>query len=491
MPSSVLSDFSIVLTFLRAGQGWSQAQLGKAAGLSPSQINDYEKGRRPLSRKRLEILVSRMGLAPAAVEETLARLAAYRTAFPTPPEPGDVFAERRRRIESVSAKVGGRASEFIRSVLSLLTVEGEILEGSQRADLLWSRLQRRSPEMRTVLVEHTRKYQDWALCVRVAAESIAAAPNHPRQALELAELSRRIAERVPGSRAWQQRLQGYSWAHVGNARRVCNDLPGADEAMKRAWTLWEAGEPGDPGLLNAAWLPVLDASLRRDQRRFREALKRIEEALALDPGELRGKILLAKANIHDALGDPGASTAALHEADSLIDERKEPRLALVLRFNLMVDLCGLERTAEAAVRLPEVRHLAERLGEELDLVRVVWLEGKVAAGRGKISEALAAFHQARSQFAARELAYDYALVSLELACLLLEQGRAPEVRSMAGETLWIFRSQGIHREALAALHVFWDAVQQEAATAELAHRVIRFLYRAQHDPGLRFEEAGA
>ena len=33
--------------------------------------------------------------------------------------------------------------------------------------------------------------------------------------------------------------------------------------------------------------------------------------------------------------------------------------------------------------LPEVRALAERLGEELDLTRVFWLEGKVAAGLGR------------------------------------------------------------------------------------------------------------
>ena len=31
-----------------------------------------------------------------------------------------------------------------------------------------------------------------------------------------------------------------------------------------------------------------------------------------------------------------------------------------------------------------MRALAERLGEELDLTRVVWLEGKVTAGLGQL-----------------------------------------------------------------------------------------------------------
>jgi tetratricopeptide (TPR) repeat protein len=209
-----------------------------------------------------------------------------------------------------------------RSTLSRLTVEGEALHARQRAGFLWDRLKRRTPAERRALVQKGLKYRTWALCERVAAESIRKAPNHPKEALELAELALLIAERLPGERTWCLRLQGYAWAHVSNARRVCNDLPCAEEAMVRARKLWEAGEPGDPGLLNPAWLPGLEAALRRDQRRFSEALKRIGEALALDTGELRGEILLSKALIHETLGDPAASTMALLEAVSFIDPRR-------------------------------------------------------------------------------------------------------------------------------------------------------------------------
>lgn len=45
---------------------------------------------------------------------------------------------------------------------------------------------------------------------------------------------------------------------------------------------------GDPGLLlEREWLPGLEAVLRKDQCRFREALKRIDVSLALDKGEGR------------------------------------------------------------------------------------------------------------------------------------------------------------------------------------------------------------
>ncbi len=484
MPREALPDLSITLTFLRSGQGWSQADLGKAAGISPKILNDYERGRKTLTRERLEYLAAFLGVPPERIGATLALLAANRASSPAR------VSETHRRIEAVAVQVGNLMAGSARSSLSLLTREGEALQARQGAELLWDSLKRRAPAHRRKLVSRGLRFRTWALCERVAAESIHKAPNHPREALELADLALAIAERLPGERAWGLRLQGYAWAHVSNARRVCNDLTGAEAAIVRARKLWEAGKAGDPGFLNEAWLPGLEAALRRGQRRFPEALKRIDEALALDTGELRGEILLTKARIHETLGDPESSMAALLEAAPLINPSKEPRSALILRFNLIVDLCHLDRVAEAQLRLPEVRALAERLGEELDLTRVVWLEGKVTAGLGRLAEARGAFEQVRRVFGHRELTFDYALVSLELAVLLLEQGHTAEVRTLAEEMLRIFPTQKIEREALAALRLFCDAARRETATVDLARQLVRFLHRAQHDPGLRFAGPG-
>jgi tetratricopeptide (TPR) repeat protein len=489
MPSEIQPDLGIVLSFLRSGQGWKQAHLAKAAGISPKILSDYELGWRNLTRERLEYLVAFLGLPAAAIDATLDRLAANR-ALARPPLGSEPFSTA-PVIEALAARVGTLAAGFARATLSMLTLEGEALIARQRAEGHWDRLKKRAPADRRSLVKHGTKFRTWALCERVAVESIKQAPNHPKESLELAELALLIAELLPAGQAWSLRVQGYAWAHVSNALRACNDLPKADEAIGRAWKLWEAGTPGDPGLLNPAWLPGLEAALRRDQRRFPEALKRIEEALALDAGGLRGEILLTKANIHDALGDPEGSTAALFEAVSLIDPAREPRLAFGLRFNLLSDLCQLARFEEAEPRLQEVHALAERLGEELDLTRAVWLNGKIAAGLGRLSEARAAFEQARRVFSRRELAFDYALVSLELAMLLLEQGRTAEVKALADEMLQIFRTQKVEREALEALRLFCDAAQREAATIELARQVVKFLNRAQHDPELRFVYQGA
>jgi transcriptional regulator with XRE-family HTH domain len=486
MPRTVPPDLSVALTFLRSVQGWSQADLGKAAGLNSNLLNDYERGRKTLTRERLEHLVAVLGLPPDAIDAALGHVAATRAMGKAPRDSADPLSAAQRHVEAVVARVQRMAADFARSTLTLLTIEGDALHARQRAELLWNRLKRYSPAQRRLALEKGAKFRTWALAERVAAESIRQAPNHPKDALALADLALLIAELIPGEATWRQRLQGYTWAHVANARRVCNDLPGADDALARAWRLWEAGEAGDPGVLNAAWLPWIEAALRKGQRRFPEALKRIDEALALDQGELKSEILLSKARILETLGDPERSTAALSEAAPLIDSGREPRLAFGLRFNLVVDLCHLERFSEAEAKLPEVRALAERLSEELDMLRVVWLQGKVAAGLRRTEEARVAFEQVRQAFTQRELAYDCALVSLELALALLEQGRVAEVRTLAEEMLWIFRAQKVHREALAALQLFYDAAKREVATVEQTQQIMRFLYRAQHDPEIRF-----
>ncbi len=257
------------------------------------------------------------------------------------------------------------------------------------------------------------------------------------------------------------RTRGYAGFHVANARRAANDLPGSDAALADAKKLWEAGAAGDPGLFNTTWVYWIEATIRKSQCRFPEALQRIEAALAADRGDLRGKLLLTKAQILRALGDVETSTEVLREAIPEIDEKQEPRTALGVRCQFLLNLCLQDRAMEAAPHLGEVLVLADQLGQEVDQVRVAALGGLIAAGTGRAEEAEEAFEQARRRFASFEppLVFDYALVSLDLGLLLLEQNRTAEVRTLAGQMEKIFTSQGVHREALVALRIFCEAAR--------------------------------
>jgi hypothetical protein len=114
--------------------------------------------------------------------------------------------------------------------------------------------------------------------------------------------------------------------------------------------------------------------------------------------------------------------------------------------------------------LTEVRELTLDLGNDLDLLRLLWLEARLDAGLGRTAEAIKALEQVRGDFVARGIAYDAALVTLEKAVLLLEAGRTAEVKELAGMTARIFRAQGVEREALASLWVFCDAAEREILT---------------------------
>jgi hypothetical protein len=87
------------------------------------------------------------------------------------------------------------------------------------------------------------------------------------------------------------------------------------------------------------------------------------------------------------------------------------------------------------------------------------------------------------------MAYDAALALLEEAVLLLDQGRTTEVKELALELQEVFAARGIHREALAALKLFQEAASRERATADLGRRLLRYLFKARYDDGLRFGEA--
>src|SRR5205085_10230298 len=118
----------------------------------------------------------------------------------------------------------------------------------------------------------------------------------------------------------------------------------------------------------------------------------------------------------------------LLKAEPLVDRKAEPRQWYILHFNLAVNLCHVGRFQEAAQFLQQVRNLVTELGDEINMNRVVWLEGRIAAGLGHLQEARRLLETARREFRLREMFYDVALALLEEAVLLLDERRTVEVQ---------------------------------------------------------------
>ena len=492
-------ELAPTVALLRGLRFWSKTQLAEASGVDKSQISRYELGHEAPSSRTLERLAVASGVPPFLIESITAFVRRLRQAMAGQGRPAQ-DAGPRRAAESpgstarrVVAESLDRAISQARSELKLLASRREAASGAAGesghvgVEALWERLRRFSAQERRVLVKGALEYQDPLLAQRLCEESVKAAASDAGVALTLAELALLIAGLVPGASACRSSLQGYAWAFVSNARRVANDMQEAEDAFARVWQLWKEEDlSAYPFVLNKARLFDLEASLRRDQRRFAEALELHDRALAASRPEEVGYRLVNKAKVEEELGDFEGALATLQQAVPLIEEQGEPRLIFVLRFNSAVNLLHLGRMDEAEELLAVAGAAAVSLGNELDLLRVRWLESRVHTGHGRTTEAIVSFDGVRREFAARGMAYDAALATLELASLYLEEERTREVKALAREMAPIFQAQGIHREALAALQLFGDAAEREAISLEMARRLLDYLERARHEPGLRF-----
>ena len=480
----------LVVVSMRCHTGMSQQEFGDACGMSQGQISNYESGNVAPSEKTLRRMAQVAGWDwPLVVHlrqffTSLLAAAARGSSPPTRaldlsvPEPA-LLAVTPYLIESHTASMAPPALE----------------EARREAAQIWAALERFPIQRQKHLLGLTlRASRSWALAERVSHESERKAAHNAGEALELAEFALEIAERAPGEQSWRARLKGYCWAHLGNARRVANDHAGSHEAFSQAWHFWEAGADSDSGLLAGWRLYDLEASLRRDQRRFPEALQLLELArsecgnrpLAI------GRILLKMEHVYDEMGDSQSALAALVEATPLVEASGDTRLLWILLFMKAKNSIHLERYKDAAELLPKVHELAVELRNELDLIRVVWLRSKVAAGLGQTEEAIADLEQVGRDFTARSMPYDVALSWLDLSVQLLKAGRTAEVRELAYRMIRIFESKGIAREALAALQLFCEAALRDAATVELARKVIADIEQARRSvphPSLQHQEA--
>lgn len=353
-----------------------------------------------------------------------------------------------------------------------------------RAARQWEQIRDLPPDEQWAVVHAARAYQSWALMERVCEESVAQASRNLERAAALARLAREIAERVRGPEGWRNRVRGHAMAFEPNVLRVRGDLKAARVGIEEAKRLWLSGEDPD-GVLDPGRVLELEASLCRAQRRFEEALALLDEALGVS--RCPARVLINKGFTLEVLGEYQGSVDALLQAAPLLDPECDPRLWYQHRFNLAVNLCHQARYREAADLVHLIRDTATSLRDEVFLIRLTWLEGRIAGGLGRLEEALILLEQSRHAFSVRKMSYDVALSLLETAALLLAQGRASEVKELAHELAPLFESQGVHRESLAALRIFYEASEREEVSGELTRRILGFLYRARHDPGIRFE----
>lgn len=481
MPSPPPPPLSRALTLLRVARGLSPAELAAAGGVPYKGLLAWEAGSPVLQRERLEALVAALDLPPEAIDRALVFLR-----FVSPE--GEVRSGEEARIERDAARLGLAGTERAFHLGLAEVRRSRWRRARERAAAQWQGFRGRPFAEVRLVAEHDDAFWSWAFCERLCAVSRKAAARSAPLAQAWADLALSVARRVKGGEVHPSRLEGYCLGHWGNARRVANDHADAERAFQRTWELWrDMGKQLRDEVLDVSWILGSEASLRRDQRRLPESLHLLDQALSLAQSEkARTTWLINKANALDRLGDYETALAVLCQVGELA-AFGDPQLVLHQRYALAKNLGRVSRYTEAESLLPQIREMALELNNDLELTRVLWLEGWIAAGLGRIEHAQLALEQVQRDFLARDLAYDAALVSLDLAVVYLEENNIVEVQNLALEMTPVFTSRQVHKEALAALGLFRAATERGEITLELARRLVRYLERARHDPEQRFE----
>lgn len=481
---------SLLLSILALWRGLSQKEIGARVGMESKQVS-YHLRRGELDDPLYERLLAALRGGPAEVAVAAACLEGLEALD----RDDGLTAEERAEIE-VGVLEGSRLirnalTEAVRQSRALPPLdaypEPEHLEPLRwLAGEQWASLKDLPEDQQLVLVQLAREFQHWALVERVCEESVVQASRKLERAAFLARLGVEIAEKVQGPEGWRNRVRGYAEAHGPNVLRVAGELPAAEPGLEEAKKLWEVGD--DPlGVLDPGRLLDLEGALRRDQRRFDEAIRLFDQAVTVS--RFPGRAAMMKALTLETMGQYGHAVQALLKAEALVQRQEDPRLQNILHFNRAVNLCNLSRYAEAKALIQQVRDLAVEMGDDIGVVRTIWVEGRIAAGLGNDEEALATLRKARQEFSLREMWYDVALADLEIVILLLHKGQLAAVKVLAQNLVQDFRTKEVHREALIALQLFQEATERERATVDFARRVLRYLFRARHDLGLRFTDS--
>jgi tetratricopeptide (TPR) repeat protein len=357
---------------------------------------------------------------------------------------------------------------------------------------LLGELDRRPPAERRATIRTAPRYRLYGFAERLCELSREAGFSDVGRALELAELAVEVSDGLD-PRLYFPLIttdqQAMARAFLGNARRVASDLFGADRAFHEGRQFLREGT--ESPILHAEFSSLL-GSLRIDQARYPEAQRMLLEAREIfekwgRPEDV-GRVLLQLGLCMRYAGEAERAVELFGQAAEALEAVEDERLHLAAHHNLVDATIEVGDGLEALARFQKAQPLYDRFaGDSWVQLRRRWIEGAIHAVLGDFDIARRALEEVRELASRRELAYEFAMVSLELALVHLREGDIGRVQDLAEEMTPIFRSQDLHRYALAALYLFRHDARSQRITTGLLREILSYLRRARNNPFLHFE----
>jgi tetratricopeptide (TPR) repeat protein len=262
----------------------------------------------------------------------------------------------------------------------------------------------------------------------------------------------------------------------------------AEEALARAQRYSENGTR-DPSL--RALLLQQSASLQILQRRFESAVALLGEAeeICRELGETQ---LLAMSLVQKAIaflysGEAEAAISLLNQAVPMIDSGEDPHLLLAACHNLVRCYIDLDRPEEGLALYFKSKELYKDFKDTLFLLRASWQEGQLLRDLGHLRAAETVLLRTRKGFVERGFVYEVAVVSLDLISVYVKLGAVADFKQMVAETMPVFRSLKIGREALAIILQLQQIPEREREALELIS-LVKAKYFDKRQDGLSYRK---
>lgn len=393
---------------------------------------------------------------------------------PRPPEPEPEAYER----------AFARMAEQVQSATALVE------EGRRQAEPLVAELLALPREERLARLEADPRFRTFFVAWKLVELSWQA--EEAAEAESLGRLAASIAEGLKGtgpSEGVEEGLAIGAWCSVGEACRRLGALDAAEEAFLRAIPHLEKSiDPAESAEL-CRWL----ARLRRDQRRFDEAMALQERSAALfsAAGQVRDQAMaltdLAAAHLDQ--DDVDMAVAAFDRVLTLGPAAVDPGLGLGVGWGIAGCLAALNDPLQARRILASVAERPARRRTAVDRAILARTEGLIAAFSRQEHQAEVLLREAWNAFH-RTGARGYAILTgLDLAALYMRQGRASNLRALGGEIRIAFQSRDLSEGVRTALEDLVRSLETGSIEPGKLAGIARYTARAMVQPDLPYHGA--
>jgi len=274
-------------------------------------------------------------------------------------------------------------------------------------------------------------------------------------------------------------------ANLANALRVLGQMPAAEEHMDRALRL--SDETPDAHIHGQVFL--FASLLARDSRRFDAAFELANKSRRQFQriGETQQETRVDRVEALISFFQADFSNAIPSLERLAYDETVDRPNRLSATFFLVKALVMTGAGFKIGSLLPRLNDLAKSFPSRHLDIQLAWLKGLIV---GRLSDPDAGevlMSRARDYYLEKEILYDAALVTLDMAMVRFEAGHYDQAARHAAGIVDAFAASGIHREALVALRYFQEAVKKKQEARDRYRELQVYLPLSRRDSAYAYK----